>query len=165
MRRFGAVGLLAAVVAAVVVAGAPVAMAAKTPVKVSGTVTVKGTKDLTGEDPATLDVTLANYSISPTFTKAMPGQEITVNIRNSGTTTHTFTSKSLGVDVELAPGKSQTIDIPMPQRPGAYVVYCRIIGRSACRARSGRRAAPGLRTRRSPTSRSTATPLDYVGRR
>jgi plastocyanin len=117
--------VLGAVVVAAVLAGAPPAFAAKKPVRVSGSVTVRGAEDVTADDPATLDVALDDFVISPTFTKATPGEQVTVNIENEGTTTHTFTSKSLGVDVQLSPGKSETIDLPVPLKKGAYVVYCR----------------------------------------
>jgi plastocyanin len=117
---------IAVVLAVVASVAAPAGAATSKPVKVSGSVNVKGSEDVTGDDPATLDVTLDDFFISPTFTKATPGQEVTVKIKNSGGTTHTFTSRSLGVDVELAPGKSRTIDVSMPERKGAYLVYCRI---------------------------------------
>jgi plastocyanin len=134
MRRSVRLGAAAAIAAFLAVVGAPPALGAQKPVKISGSVNVHGAADVSGETDAELAVALDNFFISPTYTKAAPGQTITVAIENKGSTTHTFTSDALGVDEQLAPGAKKTVEITVPDANGAYRVYCRFHETSGMKA-------------------------------
>ena len=85
------------------------------PVQLSGEVTNKGTMDISGKGASTtLSLETDDFYFNPTFIKAAPGQRITVTIKNEGRATHTFTSTTLNVDQEVAPGKSATVDVTVP---------------------------------------------------
>ena len=93
------------------------------PVSLEGTVNNKGTKEITDEVTLELD----DYYFEPTFLKASPGATIHVELENEGDDTHTFTIDSLGIDQEVAPGDSATVDVTLPQE-GAVRFYCRFHG-------------------------------------
>jgi plastocyanin len=96
--------------------------ATSTPVQLSGKVTNKGTKDATGA--STLAIETDDYYFNPTFIKATAGQKLTVTVKNEGSATHTFTSTELGVDKEIKPGESATVDITVPNAD-AVAFFCR----------------------------------------
>ena len=93
------------------------------PVALEGTVNNKGTKEVGDEVSLELD----DYYFEPTFLKASPGATIHVELENEGDDTHTFTIDSLGIDQEVAPGDSATVDVTLPQE-GAVRFYCRFHG-------------------------------------
>lgn len=91
------------------------------PVSLSGTTNNHGSKTATG----TMEVELDDFYFGPTFVKATPGQRITLELKNEGKSTHTFTSPGLGnVDEQLAPGASKTITVTAPQA-GNVTYFCR----------------------------------------
>lgn len=95
------------------------------PVQLSGQVTNKGTKDISGKGASTdLELEADDFYFNPTFVKAAPDQKITVKLKNEGSATHTFTSTALNVDQEVAPGKSATIEVTVPAS-GNAAWYCR----------------------------------------
>jgi plastocyanin len=90
------------------------------PVSLEGTVENKGTEEVGDEVSLELD----DYYFEPTFLKASPGATIHIELENEGDDTHTFTIDSLGIDQEVAPGESATVDVTLPQE-GAVRFYCR----------------------------------------
>ena len=93
-----------------------------TPVKLSGSTTNKGTKDLSG---TSIDVQQADFAFTPSFIKGgTPGATITVHVKNAGQNPHTFTSAALGVDEQVSPGESKDITVTLPQS-GASEFHCR----------------------------------------
>jgi plastocyanin len=101
------------------------AWAAKQPVKLSGTVNVHGTKDVSKKSNATLEMELDNFYFGPTFVKAKSGETIEIELENEGSAPHTLTSDALGVDEEVAPGDSATVEITVPSSGGAFRFFCR----------------------------------------
>jgi plastocyanin len=92
-----------------------------TPVKLSGSTTNKGTKDLTGTE-----VTLEqdDFYFNPTFIKGgTPGATITVHVKNEGKNPHTFTSAALGVDQQVNAGETKDVTVTLPQS-GAAEFHC-----------------------------------------
>ncbi|MEY2404902.1 MAG: Cupredoxin-like domain [Acidimicrobiaceae bacterium] len=90
--------------------------------KLTGNVTNKGTKDLSGSE---IEVELDNFYFSPTFIKGgTPGAKVTVHLKNDSTTPHTFTSSALGVDQQLGAGEAKDVQITLPQS-GATEFHCR----------------------------------------
>ena len=95
---------------------------AAAPVQLPGKVTDKGTKDATGKSK--LEVEADDFYFEPTFIKATPGQKLTLEIKNEGQASHTFTSTELGVDKELKPDETATLDITVPTAD-AVLFFCR----------------------------------------
>ena len=98
------------------------ASSSEAPVTLSGKVNDEGTEDATGA--SSLDVGLQDFSFKPTFVKATPGQKLEVALSNEGAAPHTFTSTELGVDKELKPGESATVEITVPSAD-AVTFICR----------------------------------------
>ena len=93
-----------------------------TPVKLSGSTTNKGTKDLTGTE---ITIEQDDFYFSPTFIKGgTPGATVSVTLKNEGKNPHTFTSAALGVDKEVAAGGTDIVQITLPQS-GATEFHCR----------------------------------------
>jgi plastocyanin len=93
-----------------------------TPVKLSGSTTNKGSKDLTGTE---VSLTQEDFGYNPTFIKGgTPGATITVHLKNAGSNPHTFTSTALGADKTLSPGESADVQIKLPQS-GASEFHCK----------------------------------------
>jgi plastocyanin len=93
-----------------------------TPVKLSGSTTNKGTKDLSG---SSIEIEQDDFYFSPTFIKGgTPGATITVHLKNDGTNPHNFTSTALGADKTLSPGESADVKVTLPQS-GASEFHCK----------------------------------------
>jgi plastocyanin len=93
-----------------------------TPVKLSGSTTNKGTKDLSGTE---IEVEADDFYFNPTFIKGgAPGATITVQLKNDGKNPHTFTSSTLGVDQQVGPGETKAVQVTLPQS-GASEFFCR----------------------------------------
>ena len=105
---------------------APAAAKSSNPVNVSGKVNVKGKKDISGKKKATIEIEQDNYYFEPTFVKVSPGEKVTVELKNEGNTTHTFTSDRLNVDQSLSAGKSKKITITVPSNAKAFAFHCSI---------------------------------------
>jgi len=95
------------------------------PVSLPGSVNNHGTKDVSASGASgTLGLEADDFYFSPTFVKAAGGEKITVEFKNEGKASHTFTSPTLGVDKELAPGEKASIDVTMPAS-GDAAFFCR----------------------------------------
>jgi plastocyanin len=95
-----------------------------TPVELSGEVTNEGEADVAADgDAVDLEVELDDFYFKPTFIKAKEGQTITVELRNEGQTNHTFTNDDLGIDEEVAPDDTATVEVTVPADTFAF--YCR----------------------------------------
>jgi plastocyanin len=92
------------------------------PVDLAGKVTNKGTKDASGA--SSVEVEADDFYFNPTFIKVKAGQKLTLELKNEGKATHTFTSDGLGIDKELKPGDTATVDITVPDSD-ASLFYCR----------------------------------------
>jgi plastocyanin len=101
------------------------ASAAKPPVSLSGKVTNKGTKNISAAGASTkVEIEADDFYFNPTFVKVAPGQKITIELKNEGSATHTFTSPTLDVDKELAPGTTATVEVTAPAS-GDAAFFCR----------------------------------------
>jgi plastocyanin len=96
--------------------------ASDAPVTLSGKVNNEGTKDATAGGE--LEVEADDFYFKPTFIKATAGQKLTISLKNEGAATHTFTSTELGVDKELKPGDTATVEITVPSAD-AVAFFCR----------------------------------------
>ncbi len=86
----------------------------------TGKVNNHGTKTVSG---GTVEVEADDYYFQPTFIKAKPGTKLTLELKNEGKATHTFTSPKLNVDEQLAPGQTKTVTITVPSS-GASEFHC-----------------------------------------
>ena len=91
------------------------------PVALEGTVNDEGTEEVSGDE---VEMELDDYYFGPTYLKAQPGGTVHVELENEGDDAHTFTIDALGVDQEVAPGESTTVDVSLPAE-GAVRFYCR----------------------------------------
>ena len=92
-----------------------------------------------GGGGATLDVTLTEFSFTPNTWTVNAGQQVTVNIKNTGTVTHDWTimktpisgsftdadkADEIWASPMVAAGQSQTATFTAPSTPGTYQVVC-----------------------------------------
>jgi plastocyanin len=92
------------------------------PVELSGEVNNHGDGDATGKDD--LAVELDDFYFGPTFVKVTSGQKLTLELKNEGEATHTFTSDALSVDQTVEPGKSATVEVTLTDAE-AVAFHCR----------------------------------------
>ena len=78
--------------------------------------------DVTGKSSFTID-TYDNF-FSPNTLTGSAGQKLELTIANKGAATHTFTIASEDIDVLLAPGTSQTVEVTFP-KSGSTQFVCR----------------------------------------
>jgi plastocyanin len=125
MRKFW-VGLAGTLVVVGFTGIGPAAAKSSNPVNVSGKVNVKGKKDISTKSSASLEVEQDDFYFEPTFVKVKPGEKVTVELKNEGSSTHTFTSDSLKVNQQVAPGKSKKVTITIPRSAKAFQFHCSI---------------------------------------
>jgi plastocyanin len=89
--------------------------------KLSGSVTDKGTKTVSGSSIA---LEADDFYFKPTFVNAKPGTKLTVEIENEGKNTHTFTIDSAKIDKQIEPGKKAEVEVTVPSS-GNLNFYCR----------------------------------------
>jgi plastocyanin len=87
----------------------------------AGTVNDHGTTTLSG---TALSLTQNDFYFSPTYVKAAAGATVTVNLKNSGTASHTFTIDALSVDQLVTPGQTATVTLRLPAG-GTVAWYCK----------------------------------------
>ena len=92
----------------------------------------------------TIDVTMTEFTFTPTAFTVPVGQEITVNAQNTGAVIHNFVIMKLNTTVgedfdaadegniywqlEIQPGAQATGTFTAPSEPGDYQVVCRTPG-------------------------------------
>jgi plastocyanin len=81
-----------------------------------------GTKAV--EDNGKTEVELDDFYFEPTVLEGNPGQKVTLELKNEGSTEHTFTIDSENVDQELGPGKEAEVDVTIP-KSGVVSFYCK----------------------------------------
>lgn len=68
-------------------------------------------------------IELTDRGFIPSRFEQAINQPITFTLVNTGTRRHTFTIDELAVAVAVAPGQTETLTIPSPQRLGHYTYY------------------------------------------
>ena len=92
----------------------------------------------------TIDVTMTEFTFTPTSFTAPAGQQVTVNAQNNGAVVHNFVLMKLNTTVgedfdaadeaniywqlEVQPGGQATGTFTAPSEPGDYQVICRTPG-------------------------------------
>ena len=80
--------------------------------------------------PASFDVSLTEFAVSPEMIHAPAGQDLTFSVTNDGTAPHTFaidTGGELIETPELQPGETQALEVPALDA-GEYQTLCTISG-------------------------------------
>ena len=90
------------------------------PVSLPGTTNDHGTKEAKDD----LEVEADDFYFGPTYISAGAGQKFTIQLTNEGSARHTFTSSTLGIDLELAPGAARTVSLSAPAS-GSTEFHCR----------------------------------------
>ncbi|MBA3268285.1 MAG: cupredoxin domain-containing protein [Acidimicrobiia bacterium] len=90
------------------------------PVSLPGTTNDHGTAAAKDD----LELEADDFYFGPTFVSAGSGQSFTIQLKNEGSARHTFTSPSLGLDLELAPGATRTVSATAPAT-GSAEFHCR----------------------------------------
>jgi len=69
-----------------------------------------------------LAVDLTDFVFSPDELEATAGETVSIELENTGSASHTFTGD--GVDEEVAPGDSATVEVTLPDS-GNFDFFCR----------------------------------------
>ncbi len=94
------------------------------PVALPGRVNNEGIRDATGT--TRLGLELRSYAFKPTFLRAQPGQQLTLDLDNTSDVAHTFSvaNQPNGVDVVVAPHHKRKVVVSAPL-DGSLVFVCR----------------------------------------
>ena len=82
-----------------------------------------GTKDVSGET-GKVEIEMYDNYFEPTVLKGKPGQKVTLELKNTGKTAHTFTISGQSVDKEVQPGNETEADVTFPQS-GMVTFVCK----------------------------------------
>ena len=93
-----------------------------------------------GGPPTKLDITMTDFKYEPVDNTVAAGKEITLKLANKGAVLHEYVIMKLGEtagdkfgpededniywEVELDPGKSNTVTFTAPTEPGVYEIVC-----------------------------------------
>jgi plastocyanin len=98
-----------------------------TTTNIAGTETEShGTKDVSGET-GKVEIELYDNYFEPTILKGKPGQKVELELKNEGTTAHTFTLAEQSVDKEIQPGDETETEVKFPAS-GELKFVCRFHG-------------------------------------
>jgi plastocyanin len=70
------------------------------------------------------EVELDDFYFKPTVLQGKPGQKVKLELKNEGTTEHSFTIASQGIDQVLQPGDEAEVTVTIP-KSGAVSFYCK----------------------------------------
>lgn len=73
-----------------------------------------------------IDVEMDDDYFEPSYIKAPAGASITVELENEGSSAHTFTVDSLGIDQQVDPGQKAEVKVTMPKSPAGF--HCNFHG-------------------------------------
>lgn len=77
-------------------------------------------------------ITATEMKFEPAVIEAKVGEKIKFAIQNQGTVDHEFESETLKFDeLEIPPGKTRTVTVTMPDKPGEYEFFCDAAGHLA----------------------------------
>ena len=66
----------------------------------------------------------ANYYFDPTVLTGKPGQKLTIEVKNTGSTVHNFTLAGGGANKDVQPGQTAKVTVTFPGS-GFMEFYCR----------------------------------------
>ena len=71
-----------------------------------------------------MEVELDDFYFGPSFVKAKANEQVSIELKNEGKATHSFTSPEMHVDEELSPGSTKTVTVSAPAS-GYVQFFCR----------------------------------------
>ncbi|MDQ3877085.1 MAG: cupredoxin domain-containing protein [Actinomycetota bacterium] len=97
--------------------------------KEGGTITIQGqsandhgTMDAAGA--SSVEVEIDDYYFEPTVITGTAGEKVTLELKNEGSATHTFTLPSEKIDEQLSPGDSKSVQVTIP-KSGTALFFCK----------------------------------------
>ncbi len=72
----------------------------------------------------TLTVEAFDFYFDPTALAVEVGAEVTIELTNNGSVSHSWTSTDLDVEVESATGEESSVTFTAPAEPGSYDFFC-----------------------------------------
>jgi plastocyanin len=87
-----------------------------------------GTKDVAGET-GKVEIELYDNYFEPTILEGKPGQKVELELKNEGSTAHTFTLSEQSVDKEIQPGDETETEVTFPDS-GELKFVCKFHGSS-----------------------------------
>ncbi len=84
----------------------------------------RATATVKGEEQS-VTVELVDDAFRPVTVGAEGGLPLVVHLRNRGIQHHTFTDDAAGIDIELGPGKSETVTVPALPSGATRYFLCR----------------------------------------
>jgi plastocyanin len=81
-----------------------------------------GSEDVSGA--SRLELEADDFYFAPTILRGTAGERLSIEVVNEGNAAHTFTIDEQGIDEELQPGGSATVEVTFPDS-GTLVFYCR----------------------------------------
>jgi plastocyanin len=82
---------------------------------------IHGTKDVSAG--GTVDLEVDTYYFSPSVLKGKPGEKLTLNITNDGSTEHNFTIDDQNINKDIHGNGSATVSVTFPDS-GVLSFYC-----------------------------------------
>ena len=70
------------------------------------------------------DVELDDFYFKPTVLRGKPGEKVELELKNEGSTEHTFTIDSQAISKDLGPGEETEVTVMIP-RSGVVSFYCK----------------------------------------
>lgn len=117
-----------------------------------------GSKNVSG---AEAEVELDNFYFDPTVLHGKPGSQVTLELKNEGSTEHNFSIDSEKIDKDLEAGEDAKVTVTFP-RSGVLSFYCKYhksMGMAGALAAGGSGAMTG--TGEQTTSTQTSTGRGY----
>jgi plastocyanin len=81
-----------------------------------------GTKAV--ESSGKTEVELDDFYFKPTVLEGKPGQKVKLELKNEGSTEHSFTIDSQGIDQDIQPGDEAEVTVTIP-KSGLVSFYCK----------------------------------------
>jgi plastocyanin len=80
-----------------------------------------GSKSVTGGEA---EVEVDDFYFEPTVLKGKPGTQVTLELKNEGSTEHNFTIDSQGIDKDVEAGEDAKVSVTLP-KSGELSFYCK----------------------------------------
>jgi plastocyanin len=118
-----------------------------------------GSKNVSNEAEVELD----NFYFDPTVLHGKPGSQVTLELKNEGSTEHNFTIDSQGIDKDLEAGEDAKVTVTFP-KSGQLSFYCKYhksMGMAGALVAGGTGAMTGSGTTTEETTTQTSTGRGY----
>jgi plastocyanin len=118
-----------------------------------------GSKNVSGEAEVELD----DFYFEPTVLRGKPGSQVTLELKNEGSTEHNFSIDSQGIDKDVEAGEDAKVTVTFP-KSGELSFYCKYHksrGMAGALAAGGTGAMTGTGTSTEETTTQSSTGKGY----